>query len=113
MQRKLQEIGAFRPTALVLYEHMFRTVTSRVAERMSDLIDDMLLGDYDYVVDGEHVYADVDYNRKCASERPALGVAQRRGGTVPPVEPVCATPVRTVPACGSAATAAGRRRLGS
>jgi hypothetical protein len=77
---------------------------------MSDLIDDMLIGDYDYVIDGEHVYADVDYERRCISDSLVLGVPQRRAGAVRAAELPCGSPLRSAPACGLAATAGARLR---
>jgi hypothetical protein len=43
---------------------MFRSATNNLALRISDLIDDMLLGDFDYVIDGDELLADVDYYRR-------------------------------------------------
>ncbi|MCL2419351.1 MAG: hypothetical protein FWD04_08665 [Conexibacteraceae bacterium] len=76
---------------------------------MSDLIDDMLVGDFDYVYDGDDVYADVDYHRHEPAltwtpaagrgngpQRPAFaGPVARRPGTVPAREPVCASSATT------------------
>jgi hypothetical protein len=89
---------------------MFRSVTSRVAGKVSDLIDDMLIGDYDYVIDGEHIYADVDYERHCASDALILGTPQRRAGAVRAAELPCSSPVRSAQACGEASTAGARLR---
>jgi hypothetical protein len=79
---------------------MFRATTLRLANRMSDLIDDMLVGDFDYIADGDEVYADVDYyrmTRECGARmRPAAEHVDRdrRPGTVPPAPAVCSSPVR-------------------
>lgn len=43
---------------------MFRSATNNFALRISDMIDDMLVGDFDYILDGDELYADVDYYRK-------------------------------------------------
>jgi len=89
---------------------MFRSITARVAAQVSDLIDDMLIGDYDYVVDGEHIYADVDYERRCTSDALVLVGPQRRAGAVRPAELCCDSPLRPTAACGTAATAGARLR---
>ena len=77
---------------------------------MSDLIDDMLVGDYDYAVDGEHIYADIDYQRRSDSQSLALGAPVRRAGAVRPAEVVCVPPSRPLLGCGPAATAGARLR---
>lgn len=110
LQRKLHQIPAFRPAVALLYEHMFRSVTSKFAGRVSDLIDDMLIGDYDYVVVGEHTYADVDFERRCASDGLVASVPQRRPGAVQAADVPCASPLRTAAACGPPATAGARLR---
>jgi hypothetical protein len=58
---------------------MFRSSTSRIVDRLAEAIDDMLIGDYDYVFDGGRVYADVDYVRRCSERdsRPAASVPRR------------------------------------
>jgi hypothetical protein len=104
---------------------MFRSATTRLVHRISDLIDDMLVGDYIYMTDGEHVYADVDYYRKHPHHEAELtwtpaagrgfgpqravtaGPKERRPGTVPTRPPACVSPAR-----GGVrpATAAGRTR---
>jgi hypothetical protein len=77
---------------------------------MSDLIDDMLVGDFDYIVDGDDVYADIDYDRlalECGGRvRPAtpptsLINRDRRLGTVTPQPTVCTSPVRPLTAAGA------------
>jgi hypothetical protein len=69
---------------------------------MSDLVDDMLLGDFDYIVDGDEVYADVDYDRlthECGGRvRPpappaTLVTRDRRPGMVAAQPAVCTSPV--------------------
>ena len=55
---------------------MFRSVTNNLALRISELIDDILVGDFDYILDGDELYADVDYFRK----HPHHGPEQRPGG---------------------------------
>jgi hypothetical protein len=76
---------------------------------MSELIDDMLIGDYVYVIDGEHIYADVDFERRCAAEGLVLGVSQRRAGAAA-TDAHCSSPLRPAPACGAAGTAGARLR---
>ena len=43
---------------------MFRPTATRLAARVADVIDEMLVGDFDFVEDESGVYADVDYDRK-------------------------------------------------
>jgi hypothetical protein len=80
---------------------------------MSDLIDDMLVGDFDYIVDGDDVYADIDYDRlarECGGRvRPAapptpLINRDRRPGTVAAQPAVCFSPVRPLTAAGTRAS---------
>jgi len=114
----------FRPIPDLLYEHMFRSAI-RFAALMSDLIDEMLVGDFDYIFDDDHVYADVDYHRAhphhealswtpaagrgVGPQRPAVsGPKSRRPGTVPAQPAACVAPVRA--ANSRAATAGGRPR---
>jgi hypothetical protein len=122
----LQQIGPFRPTPNVAYEHMFRSATNNFAHRISDLIDDMLVGDFDYILDGDELYADVDYYRTHAHhageltwtpaagrgvgpQRAAVvGPKERRPGAVPARAAACASPVRSH--LIRPATAAGRTR---
>ena len=105
---------------------MFRFSTTRLAHRVSDLIDDMLVGDYDYILDGEELYADIDYYRRhphhvaqltwspaagrgFGRQRAAAGgPTERRPGTVPARAALCVSPVRSV--ASRPATAAGRSR---
>jgi hypothetical protein len=105
---------------------MFRSATIRFAARMSDLIDEMLVGDFDYIFDDGRVYADVDYHRAhphhtaaltwtpaagrgAGPQRPAVaGPKARRPGTVPTQPAACVAPVRA--ACSRPATVAGRTR---
>jgi hypothetical protein len=77
---------------------------------MSDLIDDMLVGDFDYIVDGDDVYADIDYDRlarECGGRvRPAapptpLINRDRRPGTVAVQPTVCTSPVRPLTAAAA------------
>lgn len=105
---------------------MFHSATNNLAHRISDLIDDMLVGDFDYILDGDELYADVDYYRKHPhhaadltwtpsagrglgpQRSTASGPKERRPGTVPARAAVCVSP-------GHApilrpATAAGRTR---
>ncbi|HTW12847.1 MAG TPA: hypothetical protein VME01_08895 [Solirubrobacteraceae bacterium] len=73
---------------------MFRPAITRLTQRVADTIDDMLVGDFDYILDGGNVYADVDYYR----EHPHRVVTQ--------------VPVTRRPSCvgsaGGPCTAAGR-----
>jgi hypothetical protein len=105
---------------------MFRSVTNNFARRISDLVDDMLVGDFEYILDGEDLYADVDYyrthphhsdeltwtpaaGRGLGPQRAAVaGPKERRPGTIPARAAACVSPghssaVRPV-------TAAGRTR---
>ena len=126
LQAKLQEIRPFRPAPNVAYEHMFRSATNNFAHRISDLIDDMLVGDFDYILDGEDLYADVDYYRKHSHHAVQLswtpsagrGLGPQRAALVGPKERRPGTaPARLAP-CPSAArgkadrpaTVAGRTR---
>lgn len=86
----------------------------------------MLVGDFYYIVDGDHVYADVDYYRKhphhegeltwtpaagrgFGPQRPAAsGPKERRPGTVASRPAACVSPSRS--AGLRPATAAGRTR---
>ena len=106
---------------------MFRSATNNFALRISDMIDDMLVGDFDYVRDGDELYADVDYYRKHphhagdltwtpsagrgfgAQRAAAVGPKERRPGTVPAGVAVCVSPSRSS-AQQRPATAAGRTR---
>ena len=106
---------------------MFRSATTRFTNRISDLIDDMLVGDFDYILDGEDLYADVDYYRAHPHHGPELtwtpaagrglgpqraalaGPKDRRPGAVAPRPAVCVSPVRSASAVRPA-TAAGRAR---
>jgi hypothetical protein len=105
---------------------MFRSATNNFAHRISDMIDDMLVGDFDYILDGEELYADVDYFRKhphhageltwtpsagrgFGPQRAATaGPKERRPGTVPARASACVSPVRS--STLRPATAAGRTR---
>ena len=105
---------------------MFRSTTTRLSHRISDLIDDMLVGDFDYILDGGELYADVDYYRKHphhaddltwtpAAGRgfgpqrdPIAGPQERRPGSVPARAAVCVSPARA--SSIRPATAAGRTR---
>jgi hypothetical protein len=105
---------------------MFRSVTNNFARRISDLIDDMLVGDFDYILDGEELYADVDYyrthphhaleltwtpaaGRGLGPQRAAVaGPKERRPGTVPARAAACVSPRRSTAV--RPATAAGRTR---
>jgi hypothetical protein len=89
---------------------MFRSVTSRFAAHMSDLIDDMLVGDFDYIVNGDKVYADIDYDRlsrECGGRvRPAVTPTplvnrDRRLGAVAPQPTVCTSPMRPLTVAAS------------
>jgi len=67
---------------------MFRRSATRVVEHLSDAIDDMLIGDFDYVVDGERLFADIDYERRRLERAaPQAAVARRR--------PACDGPSRS------------------
>lgn len=106
---------------------MFRSATNNFALRISDMIDDMLVGDFDYVLDGDELYADVDYYRKHphhageltwtpsagrgfgAQRAAVVGPKERRAGTVPAGVGVCVSPSRSS-AQQRPATAAGRTR---
>jgi len=72
---------------------MFRPFITQLAERAADVIDDMLVGDFEYVEDHTGLYADIDYYREHPHRvelRPAIA---RR--------PACR------PAYGAARTSAG------
>jgi hypothetical protein len=127
LQRKLQKIRAFRPGPDVVYEHMFRVEKLyALANRLSELIDDMLLGDFQYIAEGRDVYADVDYERLrlhaapltwtpaagrgFGPQRPAVaGPVSRRPGAVPETSKGCALKARRVSQRPS--TAAARSRM--
>ena len=105
---------------------MFRSATNNFTLRISDLIDDMLVGDFDYILDGDELYADVDYYRKhphhagelswtpaagrgFGAQRSAfVGPRERRPGTVPAGPAVCVSPSHS--GAQRPATAAGRTR---
>ena len=105
---------------------MFRSANNNFAHRICDLIDDMLVGDFDYVLDGDELYADVDYyrthphhagelswtpsaGRGLGPQRAAaVGPKERRPGTVPARSAVCVSPVGTN--AQRPATVAGRTR---
>jgi hypothetical protein len=105
---------------------MFRSASNNFAHRISDLIDDMLVGDFDYILDGDELYADVDYyrthphhadqlswtpsaGRGFGPQRAAVvGPKERRPGTVPMRVVACVSPGRS--AAHRPATAAGRTR---
>ena len=105
---------------------MFRSISHSLAQRISDLIDDMLVGDFDYVLDGDELYADVDYFRRHPHHAPELtwtpaagrgfgpqrpaaaGPKERRPGTVPARAAVCVSPGHAPVMRG--ATPAGRTR---
>jgi hypothetical protein len=105
---------------------MFRSATNNFAHRISELIDDMLVGDFDYILVGDELYADVDYYRKHPHHAGELtwtpsagrgfgpqrttsaGPNERRPGMVPARAAVCVSPARTAKA--RPATAAGRTR---
>ena len=119
-------MGPVRPNPNVAYEHMFRSVTNILALRLTELIDDMLVGDFDYILDGDELYADVDYFRKHPHHKAELtwtpaagrgfgpqrstvvGPQERRPGTVPARAAACVSPGHA-PVL-QAATAAGRTR---
>jgi hypothetical protein len=70
----------------------------------------MLVGDFDYIVDGDDVYADIDYDRlarECGGRvRPAapptpLINRDRRPGTVAVQPTVCTSPVRPLTAAAA------------
>jgi len=42
---------------------MFRPKAIRLAARVADVIDEMLVGDFDFIEDESGLYADVDYDR--------------------------------------------------
>ena len=42
---------------------MFRPTAIRLAARVADAIDEMLVGDFDFIEDETGLYADVDYDR--------------------------------------------------
>ena len=104
---------------------MFRSATNNLTHRISDLIDDMLVGDFDYVCDGDKLYADVDYYRKHPHHAAELtwtpsagrGFGPRRAATVGPKERRPGTVSARAGVCVSPsslsvkpATAAGRTR---
>ena len=97
-----------------------------LAHRLSELIDDMLLGDFQYIAEGGDVYADVDYDRLrphaapltwtpaagrgFGPQRPAVaGPVSRRPGAVPEASKGCALKARRVSQRPS--TAAARLRM--
>lgn len=104
---------------------MFRSATIRLATRISDLLDDMLVGDFEYVVHAAKLYADVDYFREHPHHEPKLtwtpaagrsfgpqrtaiaGPKARRPGGAPAPVAVC---VSDMSASGRPVTAAGRAR---
>ena len=106
---------------------MFPSVIIRLGAHISDLIDDMLAGDFDYIADGESIYADVDYSREHPHRATELswtpsagrgfgpqrlavaGPKARRLGTVPVQAAVCASPVR--PTSRPVTTAARARAM--
>lgn len=55
------------------------------------MIDDALLGDFDYVADGDHLYADVDYYRKHPHRVELRPVVPRRQCNAETVAPVALT----------------------
>ena len=105
---------------------MFRSATHYLANRISDLVDDMLVGDFDYILNGDELYADVDYFRKhphhastlswtpsagrgFGPQRAAVvGPKERRPGTVPARAASCDSPSHTP--LLRPVTAAGRTR---
>jgi hypothetical protein len=56
---------------------MFSSGIGALLAKLSDVIDDMLLGDYDYVVSDGKLYADVDYQRKRQAATLAPTIARR------------------------------------
>ena len=54
---------------------MFRSNAIRIAQRISDVLDDMLVGDFDYVESGSRLYADIDYDRTFGTEHAASATA--------------------------------------
>lgn len=108
---------------------MFRSATTRFVHRLSDLIDDMLVGDFDYILDGDELYADVDYYRRHPhhvpeltwtpaagrglgpQRSPAAGPRERRPGTVDTRPAICLSPM-SKSAAPRPSTAAGRTRAG-
>jgi len=105
---------------------MFRSATVRLAARVSDLLDDMLVGDFDYIIDGDEIYADVDYfrthphhadeltwtpaaGRGFGPQRSAAsGPQARRPGAVAPRPAACVSPVRPASTRPSTAAACAR-----
>ncbi len=105
---------------------MFREAIIHLATRLSAHIDDMLLGDFDYIAYGDRVYADVDYRRLrrhhptplswtpaagrgFGPQRPLVaGPVSRRPGSVPERPVTCVSSVRT--AGSQPATVTGRSR---
>jgi hypothetical protein len=104
---------------------MFRSATKNLAARLGELLDDMLVGDFNYVVDGLDVLADVDYHRRHPHHVTALtwtpaagrglgpqrhavaGPRERRPGVVPTQPTVCLFPGSSAT---RPATAAARSR---
>ena len=76
----------FRPAAGIGYEHMFSAAFDGLLLKLSDAIDDMLLGDYTYVTAGDRLYADVDYYRKhpgaAAERQPPTAVLDAAGAAL-------------------------------
>lgn len=65
---------------------MFYSIARDVGNRLADIIDDMLLGDFELVHDESVVYADVDYER-LGRERPILRISIDRRPCNAPTEP--------------------------
>ncbi len=105
---------------------MFYSKAHRIAQHLADLIDDMLLGDYHYIFDGDRLYADVDYYREhphhsaviswtpsggrgSGPQRHILaGPTERRPGTICARTVACDAPSRK--SAASASTFAARHR---
>lgn len=89
---------------------MFRSSRNYIARHIADLIDDILVGDFGYILDGDDLYADVDYFRKHPHRAPELswtpsagrgfglqravivGPKERRPGTAAARAAACARP---------------------
>jgi hypothetical protein len=63
---------------------MFRPLLTQVTARVANVIDEMLLGDFDYIEDSTGLYADVDYYRAHPHRRPIRITHDRRPGCSEP-----------------------------
>jgi hypothetical protein len=66
----------------------------RLAARVADAIDEMLIGDFDFIEDESGLYADVDYDRTHACHLELRAPVARRPCNAP-------TPAALTPAAGA------------